>query len=198
MSQTESIQKLLTRHGYDNFAPLWNENGILCGKWCYQMEGKFHVIDEHLDEEERRRSLPSGNVLLRLCEDGYHICTASPKDKNGLYPIKDSKFFIVYENDEYNELSYLRNLYVRDSLFEYLDTQTYMALLFHKNKVDKGLISTLYIPEIKLDCIVAKHKDIVHEKVYTYFYKNFVVVYDDETTFVYNNYFDIVYKTIVR
>lgn len=73
MSQTESIQKLLAKHGYDNFAPLWNEEGNLCNKWCYQVEGVFHVIDGYLHEEKRGKTLPSGIVLLRLCEDGYHI-----------------------------------------------------------------------------------------------------------------------------
>lgn len=199
MSPIEYIQnKLLAKHGYVNIAPLWNEYGKLCGKWCYQMEGIFHVIDGYLDEEKRGRTLPSGNVLLRLCEDGYHICTASQKDKSSLYSIKNTKFFIVYENNEYNELSYLRNNDVDDSLsFEYLNTQTYMALLFHQKDVDKGIISTFvdrYETEIKLDCIVSKYKDIFHEDVFTYFYKNLVVVYDGETTFVYNNNFDIVYE----
>jgi len=177
MSQTEPIQKLLTKHGYDNFAPLWNEKGNLCNKWCYQMEGTFHVIDGYLHEEKRGRTLPSGIVLLRLCEDGYHICTASHKDKSSLYPIKGSKFFIVYENNEYNELYHLEVYFSDDSLsFEYLDTQKYMALQFHK-KVNNGIISTFvdkYTRELKLDYIVSKRKDIIHEGVFTYFYKNFV------------------------
>ena len=199
MSPIENIQnKLLAKHGYANIAPLWNEYGKLCGKWCYQMGGIFHVVDGYLDEEKRGRTLPSGSVLLRLCEDGYHICTASQKDKSSLYSIKDSTFFIVYENNGYNELSYLSNNDVDDSLsFEYLNTQTYIALLFHKKDVDKGVISTFvdrYETEIKLDCIVSKYKDIFHEDVFTYFYKNLVVVYDGETTFIYNNNFDIVYE----
>ena len=198
MSSTEYIQKkILAKHGYENFAPLWNEYGKLCGKWCYQMEGVFHVIDEYLHEEKRGSALPSGDVLLRLCEDGYHICTTSQKDKNSLYPIKDSKFFFVYENNEYNELYYLEIYDSDDSLsFEYLDTQTYMALLFPK-KVNKGIISTFvdrYQPEIKLDYIVSKRKYIIHERVFSYFYKNFVIVYDGKTTFVYNNNFDVVYE----
>lgn len=197
MSQTESIQKLLARNGFENFAPLLNEYGILCGKWCYQKEGEFHVIDEYLHEEKRENALPSGNVLLRLCEGAYQICTASQKDKSSLYPIKDSKFFIVYENNEYNELYYLEIYYSDDSQsFEYLDTQTYMALLFPK-KVNKGIISTFvdrYQPEIKLDYIVSKRKDIIHKRVFSYFYKNFVIVYDGKTTFVYNNNFDVVYE----
>ena len=73
---------------------LLNEYGILCGKWCYQKEGEFHVIDEDSHEEKRENALPSGNVLLRLCEGAYHICTASQKDKSSLYPIKDSKFLL--------------------------------------------------------------------------------------------------------
>lgn len=197
MSQTESIQKLLAKHGYDNFAPLWNEEGNLCNKWCYQVEGVFHVIDGYLHEEKRGKTLPSGIVLLRLCEDGYHICTTSQKDKSTLYPIKDSKYFAVYENNEYNELYHLEVYFSDDSLsFEYLDTQKYMALLFPK-KVNKGIISTFvdrYQPEIKLDYIVSKRKDIIHEGVFTYFYKNFVIVYDGKITFVYNDNFDVVYE----
>lgn len=199
MSPIEYIQnKLLANHGYYNIAPLWNKYGKLCDRWCYQKDGVFHVVDGYLDEDKRGRTLPSGDVLLRLCEDGYHICTVSQKDKGSLYPIKDSKFFFVYENNEYNELSYLRNNDVDESLsFEYLDTQTYMSLLFHKKDVDKGIISTFVDrndSEIKLDCIVSKHKDIFHEDVFTYFYGNLIVVYDGETTFVYNNNFDVVYE----
>lgn len=197
MSQTESIQKLLAKHGYDNFAPLWNEEGNLCNKWCYQVEGVFHVIDGYLHEEKRGKTLPSGIVLLRLCEDGYHICTASQKDKSTLYPIKDSKYFAVYENNEYNELYHLEVYFSDDSLsFEYLDTQKYMALQFHK-KVNNGIISTFvdkYTRELKLDYIVSKRKDIIHEGVFTYFYKNFVIVYDGKITFVYNDNFDVVYE----
>ncbi len=198
MSPIEYIQnKLLAKHGYHNIAPLWNKFGKLCGIWCYQMNGVFHVIDVYLNEDKRGRTLPSGDVLLRLCEDGYHICTASQKNKSSLYPIKDSKYFIVYENNGYNELSYLNNSDVDDSLsFEYLDTQTYISLLFHKD-VDKGIISTFvdrYESEIKLDCIVSKHKDILHKNVFTYFYENLIVVYDGEKTIVYNNNFDIIYK----
>lgn len=198
MSPIEYIQnKLLAKHGYYNIAPLWNRFGKLCGKWCYQMNGVFHVIDGNLNEYKRGIALPSGDVLLRLCEDGYHICTASQKDKRSLYTIKDSRFFIVYENNEYNELSYLWNNDVDDSLsFEYMDTQTYISLLFHKD-VDKGIISTFddrYESEIKLDCIVSKHKDIFHKNVFTYFHEDLIVVYDGETTFVYNNNFDVVYE----
>lgn len=95
MSPIEYIQnKLLANHGYYNIAPLWNKYGKLCDRWCYQKDGVFHVVDGYLDEDKRGRTLPSGDVLLRLCEDGYHICTVSQKDKGSLYPIKDSKFFL--------------------------------------------------------------------------------------------------------
>lgn len=199
MSSIEYIKnELLVKQGYYNIAPLWNIYGKLCGKWCYQKDGVFHVIDGYLVADKRGRTLPLGVVLLKLCEDGYHICTASQKDKSSLYPIKDTKFFIVYENNEYSELSYLWDNDVDDSLsFEYLDTQNFMALLFHKKKVDKGIITTFEDSdekEIKLDCIVSKHKDILHEDVFTYFYQALLVVYDGETTFVYNNNFDVVYK----
>ena len=72
-------------------------------------KGVFHVIDSYLNEEKRGRTLPFGSVLLRLCEDGYHICTPSQKDKSSLYPITNARYFIVYDNNDYNELSYLQD-----------------------------------------------------------------------------------------
>lgn len=199
MSALETIQsKLLARQGYYNLAPLWNKYDKLCGRWCYQKEGVFHVIDSYLSEEKRGRTLPFGSVLLRLCEDGYHICTPSQKDKSSLYPIKNAKYFIVYDNNDYNELSYLQDNEVDEKLsFEFSETQNYLALLFHKFDLEKGIISSIidrWEYETRLDCIVSKHNDIFHEEVFTYFHEGYIVVYDGETTFVYDSNLNIKYK----
>ena len=83
-------------------------------------------------------------MLLRLCEDGYHICSPSQKDKSSLYPIKNTKYFIVYDNNEYNELIYLQNNDVDEKLsFEFLETPNYLAILFHKFDSENGIISTV-------------------------------------------------------
>lgn len=199
MSAIETIQsKLLAKHGYYNLAPLWSKYDKLCGKWCYQKKGVFHVIDSYLSEEERGRTLPFGFVLLSLREDGYHICNSSQKDKSSLYPIKDAKYFIVYDNNEYNELTYLHSSDIDEKFsFEFIETQNYLALLFHKFDLDKGIISTLidrWENEIRLDCIVSKNKDILHEDVFTYFHERFIVVNDGVTTYVYDSNFNIKYK----
>lgn len=199
MSALETIQsELLARQGYYNLAPLWSKYDELCGRWCYQKEGVFHVIDSYLSEEKRGRALPFGSVLLRLCEDGYHICSPSQKDKSSLYPIKNTKYFIVYDNNEYNELTYLQNNDVDEKLsFEFLETPNYLAILFHKFDSENGIISTVtdsWGDETRLDCIVSKKKDILHEDVFTYLHEGSIVVYDGETTFVYDSYLNIKYK----
>lgn len=199
MTSLESIQsKLLSRHGYNKIAPFWGKYEILSGKWCYQKEGIFHVIDGYLSEDKRGRSLPVGNVLLRLSEDGYHICIPSQKDKSSYYPIKDDKYIFVWEDNGYNELSYLRDNNIDDSLsFEFVETDFYLALLFHKQNKENGVISIFEDGEendVRLDCIVSKQKDILLEDVFTYFHNDIIVVYDGERTVIYNSNFDIMYE----
>lgn len=198
MKSIEYFQKqLLSKYGYCDIANLWNVKDELCNKFCYHKDDIFYVLDENLVEDKRGKTLPTGTVLLRLSQDGYHICTPQNNNRN-LYSIKDTKFFVIYENNECHELAYLKyNNKKEDLSFELIDTQTYMALLFHKKTVNNGIISTFVdknYDEIRLDCIIAKHNNVIHEDVFTYFYEDLIVVYDGEKTIVYNCNFDIIYQ----
>lgn len=195
MTSLESIQKkLLAKQGLYNIAPLWSKYEHLSGKWCYIKDNKIHIIDSDLYEEERGRSMPTGTLLLSLIDDGYHMCTPSTKDKSSVYPIKDSKYFFIWDDSSYLRLSFfLQNENVNHNLmFEFVETNDYFAILFHSNNKKKGIIS-LAEYNWNLDYIVSKNKDLVEKGVFTYFHGDFIVVYDGSETIVYNNNFDIIY-----
>lgn len=82
---TMKFQKeLLEKLGYENIAPFPDN-----GKWFFQKDGKFHIMDYFADKSYISYSHLSGDILLCLDNYGYHFCEPSNKNEEKSYKPKD-------------------------------------------------------------------------------------------------------------
>ena len=196
---TMKFQKeLLEKLGYENIAPFPDN-----GKWFFQKDGKFHIMDYFADKSYISYSHLSGDILLCLDNYGYHFCEPSNKNEEKFYKPKDGKYFILWgdeDNGEYTELKYLDfyNKNFSEDVFEYVKEENYLAIKYHKKKeYEKTHMSESerWIEKPRMDTIISREKDICHIEVFTYFYNDTIVVYDGDEVIVYDKEFNVLYES---
>ena len=196
---TMKFQKeLLEKLGYENIAPFPDN-----GKWFFQKDGKFHIMDYFADKSYISYSHLSRDILLCLDNYGYHFCEPSNKNEEKSYKPKDGKYFILWgdeDNGEYTELKYLDfyNKNFSEDVFEYVKEENYLAIKYHKKKeYEKTHMSESerWIEKPRMDTIISREKDICHIEVFTYFYNDTIVVYDGDEVIVYDKEFNVLYES---
>lgn len=199
MTEFESFQnKLLKKLGYD-VAPF---DGDYDSKFVSLEDGKFHFMDGDAEDSYRELDNIKSDILLRLDDDGYHVCPFMSEDGE---PIKYSpnlyKYFILRKDDKYTELEYLDDMYLSvDDTFEVVDTDDYITIKYNKHRVDEPMRLK---EKPLLDSIIAKEKDIAHLGVFVYYFEDKIIVYsatdDDEDEdemklIVYDKGFNVLYR----
>lgn len=191
-------QDLLEKLGYDNLAPLVVDYDTI---WFYQKDGKFHTTDDGSGKSTYRRwEHLYGNILLCLNTNGYNYCEPSNDNKTKYYKVENGAYYFLWDNDEYLELKHMmpmRTQYCKDE-FEYIKRDNYVALKYHeKKKYGDSFMSEAerLIEKPRKDTIISREKDIYHIEVFTYFYKDRIVVYDGDEVIVYDKEFNILYES---
>ena len=191
-------QDLLEKLGYDNLAPLVVDYDTI---WFYQKDGKFHTTDDGSGKSTYRRwEHLYGNILLCLNTNGYNYCEPSNDNKTKYYKVENGAYYFLWDNDEYLELKHMmpmRTQYCKDE-FEYIKRDNYVAIKYHeKKKYGDSFMSEAerLIEKPRKDTIISREKDIYHIEVFTYFYKDRIVVYDGDEVIVYDKEFNILYES---
>ena len=191
--------KLLKKLGYD-VAPF---EGDYDSKFVSLEDGKFHFMDGDAEDSYRELDNIKGDILLRLDDDGYHVCPFISEDGKPIkYTPKLYKYFILRSDNRYTELEYLDDMNLSDSdTFEVVETKKYIAIKYNKKWMDEP---KRLKEKPLLNSIIVKEKDITHLGVFTYCYEDKIVVYgiknDDEEIeeeiglIVYDKDFNTLYK----
>lgn len=180
MTEFESVQnRMLEKLGY-YVAPF---HGDYTTKYVSIKDGEFHFMDGNAEDSYRELDDIKGDILLRLDNDGYHVCPFVSEDGEPIkYTPKLYKYFILRGDNRYTELEYLDDMNLSDSdTFEMVETKKYIAIKYNKKWMDE---SKRLKEKPFLDSIIAKEKDITHLGVFAYYYEDKIVVYgiknDDE------------------
>lgn len=190
-------QDILEELGYKNLAPLSiNYDEI----WFYIKDDKFHTVDDGNDRSTYRRwDHLYGDILLCLNDSGYHLCEPSTKDESKTYKAEDGEYYFLWDNDEFTVLKYMkpmRTQYCKDE-FEYIKSENYVVIQYHeKKKYGEGFMSEeeRWKEKPLKDTIISREKDICHIEVFTYFFKDKIVVYDGDEVMVYDNKLNTLYE----
>ena len=197
MTAFEEFQNsLLKQLGYD-VAPF---EGDWLPKYVYLKDGKFCFLDQYAKNSYRSEESISGDILIQKNDEGYHCCPSVNKDGESiLYRLGvkisrlDSKYYILWENNEYTELSYLHDScfhFCSGDTIEYKITDHYIAVMFHQENNSMMRDDNPY-----LDAIICREKDIYHLGVKTHFLKDKIVVLDaDYDVIVYDNEMNVLYE----
>ncbi len=187
---------ILKKNGYKTIAPIFDDYyGQL---WLVQYNEKMLYLDDSANDEQKEKWNLIGNNLLLLNHEGYHICTPSTHEQTVFYKPKDGLFYFLWDNDDYLELDYLcfpQNEYCNDT-FEFIKQDNYVALKYHQQKQNSSELlseSERLLKKPLMDCIISKKNGICHTEVFTYYYKNRIVVFDGLNTIVYDNHFNIIF-----
>lgn len=184
MTELELFQKeLLYKLGYD-IAPFEGGNNI---KYAYLKNDKLHFLDKYADKTHRFLSDIRGDILVKKDDEGFHYCPSNSKDGEPItYSIVyGTQFYILWENDEYTDLSYLSDTEwcKEGDTFEYFKKEHYLVIKFHKEK------------RAMLDAVISQDKDIYHLGVFVTFVEGKIIVCDyDEGAFVYDEEMNILYR----
>ena len=191
--------KLLKKLGYD-VAPF---EGDYDSKFVSLEDGKFHFMDDDAEDSYRELDNIKGDILLRLDNDGYHVCRfISEEGEPVKYTPKLYKYFILRRDNRYTELEYLDDMNLSDSdTFEVVETKKYIAIKYSKKWMDE---QKRLKEKPLLNSIIVKEKDIAHLGVFSYCYEDKILVYgiksDDEENeeeiglIVYDRDFNALYK----
>ena len=189
-------QGILEELGYKNLAPLSVDYDRI---WFYIKEEKFHTVDDSEGGHTYRRwTHLYGDILLCLNDNGYHLCEPSTEKGPKKYKVEDGEYYFLWENDEYTELSYMLPIgYCKDE-FEFIKEENYVAIKYHKKK-EYG--NSFMSEEERLserprkDVIISRSNDIYHIGVFMYFYKDKIVVENEDEVIIYNSDFEVLYES---
>lgn len=188
-------QSILEGLGYKNLAPLFGNNEKI---WFYIKDNKFHtIVDGNLKSTNRYWKDLDGDILLCLNDEGYHFCEPSNEDISKLYKVKDGEYYFLWADDEYSELNFMRSDEYCNDEFEFIKEENYVAIRYHKKKEygDSFMSEEERLSEQpRKDVIISRSNDICHIGVFTYFYKNKIIVEHDDTVIVYDTDFNILYE----
>ncbi len=197
-SLAEVQQGILEELGYKNLAPLSVDYDSI---WLYIKDGKFHTVDDGKGEHTYRRwTHLYGDILLCLNDSGYHLCEPSNGEGSKTYNAEDGEYYFLWDNDEYTVLKYMKLMstqYCKDE-FEYIKGDNYVAIKYHeKKKYGEGFMSEeeRWNEKPLKDTLISREKDICHIEVFTYFFKDRIVVYDGDEVMVYDNKLNTLYKS---
>ena len=189
MRQFKELQKrLFEKFGHD-VAPF---NGDTTPLFAYIEGEKFVFLDKNAKTVSRHGLRTRGNILVGLNDDGYNICqSVSEKGEPILHHHSFKKYYILWEDNEFTELPYLCNnesKYNQKDTFEIIETEVFFSIKYHKDSMHE--VDRLN-KKPHLDTIVSRKKGIFHVGVFTYYYKDKIVVYDNGKTIVYNKNLDV-------
>ena len=199
MTAFEKFQNsLLKQLGYD-VAPFEGDWQTL---YVYLKDGKFCFLDQDAKDSYRAEESISGDILIQKNDEGYHCCPSTNKDGEPIlyhlgvrFSILDSEYYILWENNEYTELSYLHDScfhFCSGDTIEYKITDHYIAIKFHQENN-----SMIRDDKPYLDALISREKDIYHLGVKTHFLKDKIVVAEnneDEDVIVYDNEMNVLYE----
>lgn len=191
----EVQQDILEELGYKNLAPLIVNNEKI---WFYIKDDKFHTIGEGKGKHTYRRwTHLYGDILLCLNDDGYQICEPSTEKEPKTYKAENGEYYFLWADDEFTKLKYLRPIEYSKDVFEYIKEENYVAIKYYKKKEygDSFMSEEERLSERpRKDAIISKNNDICHIGVFTYFYKDKIVVEHDDAVIVYDTKFNILYE----
>ena len=194
-AQTEFLEKL----GYEKIAPISDHWDV----WFYQKDGKFGTFDGRSGRTYRKWTHLSGDILLCLNDDGYNYCIPSGEDGTHHYRVENGRYYFLWDNDEFTELKYLylnRISYCKDE-FEYIKGDNYVAIKYYEKKeyADRLMSEAERLSERpQKDLIISRTKDIWHIEVFAFFYKDKIVVENEDEVIVYNSDFEVLYKSYCK
>ncbi len=192
-------QNLLEYIGYKNLAPLSVDYDEL---WLYIKDEKFHTVDDGNGKHTYRRwSHLDGDILLCLNDSGYHLCEPSTDEETKTYKVIEGEYYFLWDNDEYTFLRYITPIgierYCSKDEFEYIKEENYVAIKYYKKQEhgDSFMSEADRISERPhKDAIISRSKVISHIEVFTYFYKDKIIVEDDDAVIVYDREFNVLFK----
>lgn len=192
MTDFEEFQKkLLNKLGYD-IVPF---NDDVVPLFAYLEDDKFIFLNKYAERSSRQSDIIKGNVLVGVDNDGYHLCQSQSKQGEQIlhHPLY-WRYYILWGNDEYTEIPCLCELVTnRKDTFELVETDSYLAIKYYKDRMSKeGRLQEKPL----FDTIVSREKGIYHIGVFTYFYKDMIVVYDkNESVIVYDKELNVLFES---
>ena len=196
MSDIEKFKsKLLKKLGYD-VVPFYGDSSP---KYVIfkDDDAKFHFYDGQANESHRESDEVRGDILVMYDGSGFHYCPSTNSEGEYIHYSSNNRdvmdYFILWNNDEYIKLNYLYLYGLKyGSSFYYTNNEHYFAIKYHckdlteqKRCEEKPLLET----------IIPKEKDICHIEVFTYYFKDKIVVYDkEENIIVYDEEFNVLYE----
>lgn len=189
MTELEIFQNvLLKKLGFD-ILPFY---GDTMPKYVYFKDGKLVFLDSKAKESYRECAKIAGNVLLRYSKEGCYYCPSLSENGAPIHYHPRSldsnwRYLILWENNEYTELDYLNGFELNpNDSFEYIDTDNYFAIKYHKENMSEQ-------EKPFLDTIISKKNKIEHIEVFTCFVNDIIIVCGSEII-AYNQNFTVLYE----